>query len=48
MSIARKEADLKPHLIRYWMTTEKDERFDQKVADINTLYQQAPELATDE
>lgn len=27
------------------MTTEKDERFDEKVADINTLYQQAPELA---
>jgi len=32
-------------LIRYWLTTEKDERFDEKVADINTLYQQAPELA---
>ena len=31
-------------MIRYWLTTEKDERFDEKVADINTLYQQAPEL----
>jgi len=31
-------------LIRYWLTTEKDERFDEKVADSNTLYQQAPEL----
>ena len=31
-------------MIRYWLTTEKDERFDQKVADINTLYQQAPQL----
>lgn len=27
------------------MTSEKDERFDEKVATINTLYQQAPELA---
>lgn len=27
------------------MTTEKDERFDEKVAAINTLYQQAPQLA---
>lgn len=31
-------------MIRYWLTTEKDERFDEKVADINTLYQQAPKL----
>jgi hypothetical protein len=27
------------------LTTEKDEHFDEKVAAINTLYQQAPELA---
>ena len=32
-------------MIRYWLTTEKDERFDEKVTDINTLYHQAPELA---
>ena len=38
---------LKPHLIRYWLTPdkEKDERFDEKVNDINGLYKQAPELA---
>lgn len=27
------------------MTTEPDERFDEKVKDINTIYQQAPELS---
>lgn len=34
-------------MIRYWLTPEPetDERFDEKVTDINTLYQQAPELA---
>jgi len=35
---------LKPHLCRYWLTTEKDERFDEKVTDINNLYHQSPEL----
>jgi len=33
-------------LIRYWLTPEPDEQFDEKVADINNLYRQAPELAT--
>jgi transposase len=32
-------------LIRSWLTPEHDRQFDQKVEDINTLYQQAPELA---
>jgi len=32
-------------LIRYWLTPAADEQFEQKVADINTLYQQAPKLA---
>ena len=32
-------------MIRYWLTQEKDERFDEKVNDINGLYEQAPELA---
>jgi hypothetical protein len=32
-------------LIRYWLTPAQDEQFDQKVEDINRLYQQAPELA---
>jgi len=35
---------LKPHLIRYWLTSEKDEQFAEKSADINTLYHQAQEL----
>jgi transposase len=32
-------------LIRYWLTSEPDERFDEKVKGINTIYQQAPELS---
>lgn len=40
-----KEGDIKPHQVRYWLTQEHDEQFDEKVADINTLYRQAPELA---
>ena len=40
-----KEADLKPHLIRYWLTTDRDEQFEEKNADINDLYHQAQELA---
>jgi len=35
---------LKPHLIRYWLTSEKDEQFEEKSADINHLYLQAQEL----
>ena len=35
---------LKPHLIRYWLTPAPDERFNEKVAEINSLYQQAPFL----
>jgi len=40
-----KEGDLKPHLIRYWLTPGADERADEKISDINALYQPAPELA---
>jgi len=32
-------------LIRYWLTSEPDDRFDEKVNDINTVYQQAPALS---
>lgn len=31
-------------MIRYWLSREADERFDEKVNDINALYRQAPEL----
>ncbi len=30
---------------RYWLTPAPDERFDEKVDDINSLYQQAQNLA---
>ena len=40
-----KDADLKPHQVRYWLTPVPDEQFDEKVEDINSLYRQAPELA---
>ena len=32
-------------MVRSWLTPESDEQLDQKVADINTLYRRAPELA---
>lgn len=38
------EGDLKPHLIRYWLTPGSDERGDEKIKDINDLYQRAPDL----
>jgi hypothetical protein len=40
-----KEADLKPHLNRYWLTPKPDPAFDEKCADICTVYQAAPILA---
>ena len=42
--VARK-GDLKPHLIRYWLTPPEDEHFDAKVTDICDLYRDAPALA---
>jgi len=39
-----KEADIKPHLSRYWLTPAYEVGFDEKVADINGVYKQAPEL----
>ncbi|VVB63397.1 DDE superfamily endonuclease [uncultured archaeon] len=32
-------------MIRYWLTPAPDERFDEKVGNINSLYQQAQNLA---
>ena len=32
-------------MIRYWLTSEPDAQPDEKIADINTLYRQAPALA---
>src|SRR6266487_643942 len=40
-----KEADLKPHLIRYWLTPaadEPDEEHEHKEADVCTTYREAP------
>jgi transposase len=39
------EADLKPHLIRYWLTRSKDEQFDQKVKNVSQVYLTAPQRA---
>jgi len=40
-----KEADIKPHLSRYWLTPAYEDGFDDKVNDINAVYQQASERA---
>ncbi len=43
-----KEADLKPHLIRYWLTPAEQEREadrEEKIADVCTAYREAPARA---
>ena len=40
-----KGADIKPHLSRYWLTPKPDPAFDEKCADICTVYQTAPTVA---
>jgi DDE superfamily endonuclease len=40
-----KGADIKPHLSRYWLTPKPDSAFDEKCADICTVYQTAPAVA---
>jgi len=42
---AAKKGDLKPHLVRYWLTPPDAPDFDAKVSDICELYQDAPALA---
>jgi hypothetical protein len=45
-----KEADLKPHLIRYWLTLATDESAeerDDKIADVCSLYREAPTRVAD-
>ena len=37
----KKEADLKPHRFRYWLTPKPDPAFDAKCADICEVYQAA-------
>ncbi len=39
------KADLKPHQIRYWLTSPNDDQFEAKVADICETYLTAPERA---
>jgi hypothetical protein len=41
----KKEADLKPHLNRYWLTPKPDPDFDTKCADICAVYQAASTAA---
>jgi hypothetical protein len=38
---AKKEADLKPHCLRYWLTLKPDPAFDRKCADIYAVYKAA-------
>mgnify|MGYP001566608013 CR=1 FL=1 len=38
------EADIKPHLMRYYLHTEKDQDFDKKVEDICQIYIEAPAI----
>jgi transposase len=40
-----KKNDLQPHLIRYWLTPPADERKEETVKALCTLYQDAPHLA---
>lgn len=37
--------DLKPHLNRYWLTSEEDPDKDQKIEDVCTVYLEAPDRA---
>ena len=41
----KKESDLKPHRVRFWLTAKPDPAFAEKCADICRLYSQAQELA---
>jgi transposase len=40
-ALFKKEADLKPHCIRYWLTPKPDPAFDTKCADICAVYKAA-------
>ena len=40
-----KDADIKPHLIRYWLTPAYEEDFDEKIEKINEVYKEAPARA---
>jgi hypothetical protein len=40
-ALFKKEADLKPHRFRYWLTPKPDPAFDAKCADICEVYQAA-------
>ncbi len=41
----KKDCDIKPHLSRYWLTPAYEADFDEKVTDINVVYQEAFERA---
>jgi hypothetical protein len=45
-ALFKKQADLKPHCIRYWLTPKPDPGFDNKCADICTVYRRRPGLMT--
>jgi transposase len=41
------EADIKPHLMNYYLHTKKDEIFDERTADICGLYKMAPTITAE-
>jgi transposase len=41
------EADIKPHLMNYYLHTKKDETFDERTKDICTVYHSAPEITAE-
>src|SRR3978361_2583298 len=45
MRAFKKEADLKPHLNRYWLTPKPDPDFDTKCADMCAVYRAASPAA---
>ena len=45
-ALFKKEADLKPHLVRGWLTAKPDPEFDNKCADVCTVYKDAAAAAS--
>ena len=42
--VCEHQADLTPHKSRYWLNAEPDALADEQMADLTTLYAQAPAL----
>ena len=44
MSLRDSKSGIQPHLMHYYLTPESDPQSEEKIADINALYQTAQEL----